>query len=81
LPRDDAAVVTERLEFAIPPEATMTLEGVIDAVGADPTVLEVGEMVVENETLPVKRLNVLTVIVELPVRLARTLRLFGLALR
>jgi len=81
LPRDDAAVVTERLEFAIPPDGTTTLEGVIFAVGEGPTVLEAAETIVENVMLPEKRLNVLTVIAELPVRLARRLKLFGLALR
>ena len=59
----------------------MTLEGVIVAVGEGPTVLEAAETMVENVMLPEKRLNVLTVMVELPVRLARTLKLFGLALR
>jgi len=81
LPRDDAAVVTVRLEFAIPPEATMTLEGVIVAVGDGPTALDAAETTVENVMLPEKRLNVLTVMVELADWLARTLRLFGLALR
>jgi hypothetical protein len=53
------------LELAIPPEAIGTLGGVIVAVGEDPTVLEVAETVVENETLSEKRLNVLTVMLEL----------------
>jgi hypothetical protein len=74
-------VVTVSLEFAIPPDGTRTLDGVIIAVGADPTVAEVGVMVVENETFPEKRLNVLTVTVELADWLASTLRPLGLALR
>jgi hypothetical protein len=53
------------LELAVPPGATRTLDGVIAAVGENPTVLGVGETVVENETLPEKRLNVLTVMAEL----------------
>jgi hypothetical protein len=65
LPRDDAAVVTVSLEFAVPPGATRTLDGVMVVVGEDPTVAEVAETVVENETLPEKRLNVLTVMMEL----------------
>jgi hypothetical protein len=69
------------LELAAPPGATRTLDGVIVAVGEDPTVVEVGETVVENETLPEKRLNVLTVIVEPADWLARMFRLLGLALR
>jgi hypothetical protein len=81
LPRDDAEVAIVSLEVAIPPGATRTLDGVIVAVGADPTVAEVGVTVVENETLPEKRLNVLTVMVELADWLARTLRLLALALR
>jgi hypothetical protein len=67
LPRDDAAVVTVSLEFAIPPGAIMALDGVTVAVGEDPTVVDVAETVVENETLPEKRLNVLTVMMELLV--------------
>jgi hypothetical protein len=74
-------VVTVSLELDIPPEGTITLEGVIVAAGEDPTVLEVAETIVENETLPVKRLNVLTVMVEVADWLARTLRLLGLELR
>ena len=81
MPRDDAAVVTVSMELAIPPGETRTLEGVMVAVGMDPVVLEVGESVVENETLPEKRLNVLTMMVELDDWLVRTLRLLGLALR
>jgi len=81
LPRDDAAVATVRFEFAIPPEGTMTLEGVIVAVREGPTVLEAAETTVENVMLPEKRLNVLTVMVELADRLAKMPKLFGLALR
>jgi hypothetical protein len=69
------------LELAVPPGATRTLGGVIVAVGEDPTVFEEGETVVEKETLPEKRLNVLTVMVELADWLARMFRLLGLALR
>lgn len=43
----------------------MALDGVTVAVGEDPTVVDVAETVVENETLPEKRLNVLTVMIEL----------------
>ncbi len=53
------------MELAMPPGATRTLDGSMVAVGADPTVVEVGVTVVVNETLPEKRLNVFTVIVEL----------------
>ena len=81
MPRDDAAVVTVRLEFAIPPEGTATPEGVIVAVGEGPTVLEAAETIVENVMLPEKRLNVLTVMVELPDWPASTFTLLGLALR
>jgi hypothetical protein len=81
LPRDDAAVVTVSLELAVPPGATRTLDGVIAAVGEDPTVLEAAETVVENDTLSEKRLNVLTVMIEVADWLARMFRLFGLALR
>jgi len=59
----------------------MTLDGVIVAVGELPTVLEVAETTVENDTLPEKRLKVLTVMVELPDWPASTFRLLGLALR
>ena len=81
MPRDDAEVAIVSLEVAMPPDAIRTLDGIIVAVGADPTVTEVGVTVVEKETLPEKRLNVLTVMVELADWLARTLRLLGLALR
>ena len=51
-------------ELAIPPEAIVTLDGFIVAVGGAPTVLEEDDTVVEKETLPVNKLNVLTVMSE-----------------
>jgi hypothetical protein len=50
-----------------PFDGSTTLEGVIVAVGIGPIVLELetGDTVVEKDTLPEKRLNVFTVIVEL----------------
>ena len=68
------------LESAIPPEATMTLDGLIVAVGGAPTVLEVDDTIVEKETSPVNRLNVLTVMSEFADWLDRTAKLLGLAL-
>ncbi len=58
----------------------MTLDGFIVAVGGPPTVLEVDDTVVEKETPPVNRLNVLTVMSEFADWLDRTARLLGLAL-
>ncbi len=68
-------------DLAIPPEATVTLDGFIVAVGGAPTVLEVDDTVVEKETPPANRLNVLTVMSELTDWLDRTAKLLGLALR
>ena len=67
-------------ELAIPPEAIVTLDGFIVAVGGAPTALEVDDTVVEKETLPVNRLNVFTVMSEFADWLDRTARLLGLAL-
>ena len=67
-------------ELAIPPEATVTLDGVIVAVGGVPTVLEVDDTVVEKETAPANRLNVLTVMSEFADWLDSTAKLLGLAL-
>lgn len=57
------------MEYAIknPFDGSTTLEGAIVAVGIGPIVLELetGDTVVEKDTLPEKRLKVLTVIVEL----------------
>ena len=69
------------LESAIPPETTVTLDGFIVAVGGAPTVLEVDDTVVEKETSPVNRLNVLTVMSEIADWLDSTAKLLGLALR
>jgi len=60
---------------------TTTLVGVIVAVGCGPTVMEVDDIAVEKDTLPEKSMKVLTVMVELADRPARTARLLGLALR
>jgi hypothetical protein len=69
LPADGLAVVTVSVEYAMknPFDGSTTLEGVIVAVGVGPTVLEleVRDTAVEKDTLPVKRLKVFTVIVEL----------------
>jgi len=59
----------------------VTLDGFIVAVGGAPTVLEVDDTVVEKETPPANRLNVLTVMSELTDWLDRTAKLLGLALR
>jgi len=74
LPRDDAAVVSVNLELPVPPGRTKMLEGVMVAVGMDPVVFEVGETVVENDTLPENRLNVSSVMVELSDWPVSTLR-------
>ena len=58
----------------------MTLDGFIVAVGGAPTVLEVDDTVVEKETLPVNRLNVLTVMSEFADWLDSIAKLLGLAL-
>ena len=48
-----------------PFDGSTTLEGVIVAVGVEPVVLEVADIVVEKDTVPEKSMKVLTVIVEL----------------
>ncbi len=64
-----------------PFDGRATLEGVIVATGVGPTMLELGDMVVEKDTFPEKRLKVLTVIVETPGWPAKTVRLLVLAER
>jgi len=66
-----------------PFDGSRTLDGVIVATGVGPILLalELGDTVVEKDTFPVKRLNVLTVIVEMAGWPAKTVRLLRLALR
>ena len=66
-----------------PFDGRATLEGVIVATGVGPTMLELelGDIVVEKDTFPEKRLKVLTVIVETPGWPAKTVMLIGLAER
>jgi len=56
------------------------LDGLIVAVGGAPTVLEVDDTVVEKETPPMNRLNVLIVMSEFADWLDRAAKLLGLAL-
>lgn len=68
------------LEDPIPPDGIRILDGVIVAVGAGPTAPVEGEMLVEKETFPEKRLYVLTVTVEVADWPPTRARLLGLAL-
>lgn len=81
LPRLDAPAATVSCDWPIPPGEITTKPGVIVAVGTAPVVAEVAVTLVENVTLPVNRLYVLTVMAEFTDWPASILRLVGFALR
>jgi hypothetical protein len=72
-------------EFAMknPFDGSTTLDGVIVATGIGPTMveLELGDIVVEKDTFPVKSMKVLTVIVDVAGWPAKTVMLLGLAVK
>lgn len=77
----DDAVVTVRVELAVPLAETVTVEGFIAEMGAGPLELGCDSTVVVNDKLPAKELRLFTVMVEKADCPGGTGRELGLALR